>query len=253
MKLVIGHLYPRLMNIYGDRGNITALVQRCRWRGIKVKIAPITLNTAVPSQIDLLFGGGGQDIEQQLITPDLQKKAKTLKKAALTGLPMLVICGLYQLFGHYFKPHRQAKLPGISIFDAYTVASLHRKIGHLIVKPSSALPLEKPLVGFENHSGETFLGKNSLPLGTALFGYGNNSKDQTAGAVFKNCFGTYLHGPILPQNPHLADWLIHLALQNKYGKGVKLTPLNDRLEWQAHRIVLSKAPLLTRLKLYQFA
>lgn len=268
MKLRICHLYPRLMNIYGDWGNILCLVQRCRWRGIKVEVEEISLKDKIdPKRYDFYFAGGGQDRQQIVVSQDLQgDKKKALKEAAEREVPMLLICGSYQLFGHYFKPFKGPKLPGIGIFDAYTVASKKRKIGNIVIEirnPQSAIRNSDFLVGFENHSGNTYIrnsnsphfakasrGKQipnskTYPLGKVIVGFGNNGEDGTEGAVYKNVFGCYLHGSLLPKNPHFADFLIKLALERKYGP-VNLKPLDDSLEWQAHNFALKRAQWLKR-------
>jgi len=242
MQITLAHLYPDLMNIYGDQGNIQALKFRCQQRQIKLIIKPIRLNDPLPpGSFDLLFGGGGQDQQQQLIAPDLYQKKSVLIKAAQTGIPMLTICGTYQLFGAYFKPFSGPKMKGIGIFDAYTVASKQRKIGNILIKLNCKLKIEncKLLTGFENHSGNTFLKSGTKPLGKVLLGFGNNGQDKTEGAVTNNVFGCYLHGSLLPKNPHFCDYLIQLALENKYGP-IKLEALNDQLEWQAHSSAISR-------------
>ena len=257
MELNIGYLYPNLLNIYGDRGNIICLKNRCQWRGINVRVFNLSLEDKIEAgKYDLFFGGGGQDRQQLIVSKDLQTKKKVLRQEAERGIPMLAICGTYQLFGHYFKTHAGEKMPGISIFDAYTVASAKRKIGNIVIKISSSLttnnqparscysvaggqPTTK-VVGFENHSGNTFIKKNSetKPFGKVIKGFGNNGQDKTEGAVFRNVLGTYLHGPVLPKNPHLADFLIEKALTLKYAKKVNLKRLDDSLEWQAHSFTL---------------
>lgn len=248
MELIIAHLYPDLLNIYGDRGNIICLTNRCLWRGIKVKVVNLSLNNQLElKKYDLFFGGGGQDRQQLIVAKDLQTKAKILKAEANRGVPMLTICGTYQLFGHYFKTSDGIKIPGISIFDAHTIASQQRKIGNTVVQLNKLLNtkysiLNTKLVGFENHSGNTFI-KNvkTYPLGQIIKGSGNNGEDKTEGAVYKNVFGTYLHGPILPKNPHFADLLIKLALEIKYQKKTYLKPLDDKIEWQAHHQAIKRA------------
>ena len=248
MFLRICHLYPRLMNIYGDYGNILCLVQRCGWRGIEVEVEELSLGEKInPKRYDFYFAGGGQDRQQIAISRDLQgDKKKALKEAAEAGVPMLVICGSYQLFGYYFKPFSGHKLQGVGIFDAYTIASKQRKIGNIVIHLSSPLSNLSPpiLVGFENHSGNTYIIKDKTsPLGKVIVGFGNNGKDRTEGAVYKNVFGCYLHGSLLPKNPHFADYLIKLALERKYGP-VQLKPLNDTVEWQAHRFAVQRAKAL---------
>lgn len=254
MELIIGHLYPDLLNIYGDRGNIICLVNRCLWRGIKVKVVNISLNNPLKSgQIDLFFGGGGQDRQQLIVAKDLQTKAMVLREEANRGTPMLTVCGTYQLFGYYFKIEDGSRIPGISIFDAYTIASHERKIGNIIVSinPFINTKYQIPntnLVGFENHSGSTFLqtpsnkqqAARTYHMGTVIKGYGNNGKDKTEGAIYNNVFGCYLHGSLLPKNPHFADLLIKLALEKKYSTSISLKLLDDQLEWQAHNEVIRR-------------
>lgn len=235
MQLTLAHLYPDLMNIYGDQGNVQALKFRCQQRQIKLIIRPVRLNDPLlPGSFDLLFGGGGQDQQQQLISHDLFNRRNVLLKAAQNQIPMLTICGSYQLFGAYFQPFTGPKMKGIGIFDAYTVASKQRKIGNIIIKTKWG-----ELVGFENHSGNTFLMPGAKPLGKVIIGFGNNGLDKTEGAVTNNVFGCYLHGPLLPKNPLFCDYLIQLALANKYGP-IKLQALNDQLEWQAHEAAIKR-------------
>jgi CobQ-like glutamine amidotransferase family enzyme len=235
MKIIIAHLYPEEMNIYGDQGNIFSLVYRLKQREIQVLVKSIGLNDPLPSgSFDLLFAGGGQDQQQQLISRDLFSRKNVLLKAAQNQIPMLTICGSYQLFGQYFQPFSGPKMTGIAIFDAYTVASQQRKIGNIIIKTKWG-----NLVGFENHSGNTFLLPGTKPLGKVLIGFGNNGLDKTEGAVINNVFGCYLHGPLLPKNPLFCDYLIQLALTNKYGP-IKLEALDDQLEWQAHKAAIKR-------------
>lgn len=241
-KLILLHLYPRLMNIYGDQGNIDALKFRCLQRSIKLIIKPLTLNQALsPGQFDLVFAGGGQDRQQYIIYKDLLSHQKVLKKASQNHIPMLTICGSFQLFAKYFQPFKGPKLQGINIFNAYTKASKIRKINNLLIHTDLVTP--KTIIGFENHSGNTHLGKNQKPLGAVKLGLGNNGQDKTEGAVINNTIGCYLHGSLLPKNPHLADWLIQKALKNKYSQ-VKLKPLDDQLEWQAHQAAINRTKKL---------
>jgi len=246
MNLTVGHLYPDLMNIYSDMGNIICLKKRCLWREINIKIIPISLKEKLVWQkYDLVFGGGGQDRQQKIITEDLQTKKADLKKAVEAGVPMLTTCGTYQLFGHYFKTHEGTNIPGISIFDAYTVASHQRKIGNIVIRLNNETMKQfnnDTIVGFENHSGNTYINRSTtIPLGKVIKGFGNNGRDKTEGAIYKNCLGTYLHGPVLPKNPHLADWLIKTALERKYKKKVDLKSLDDSLEWQTHEQALKRS------------
>ena len=246
MRLRIAYLYPEIMNIYGDRGNIIALTQRCLWRGIPVSVDNVTLNQDFNwEKYDLFFGGGGQDRQQSLVARDLQKKESKLKQAAQAGKVFLLICGTYQLFGHYFKTAEGKKIPGIGILDLITVASKKRKIGNVLIKLEARTCLRRQgyklkadtLVGFENHSGNTFINQSgqTKPLGTVVKGFGNNGQDKTEGAVYEQVYGTYLHGSLLPKNPHFADLLIQTALETRYRRKITLQPLDDTLEWQAHR------------------
>jgi len=232
-KLKIAHLYPELLNIYGDKGNVLAFVNRCLWRNIAVDIDEISVGDEInPDLYDFYFVGGGQDEQQIAVAQELQKRKSELHQAMDNMAVFLAICGGYQLFGHYYKPHNGDKLEGISLLDAYTVAGNTRYIGNVTVE--SEFPLEeKTLVGFENHSGLTYLEGDTKPLGKAIIGNGNNGKDKGEGGFYKNVFGTYLHGSFLPKNPHFTDYLIGLSLERKYGK-VELEPLNDKIEWAAH-------------------
>jgi lipid II isoglutaminyl synthase (glutamine-hydrolysing) len=251
MKLVLGHLYGDLLNLYADRGNIITWQRRSAWRGIDFEVRQIGIGQPIPlDEIDLLFMGGGQDGDQRLMADDLfTHKAADLRTALDSGLPMLVVCGGYQLFGHYYQPAEGARLPGLGLFDLHTVhpgAHVPRCIGNVVIEwePPSDLPLpasasSSTLVGFENHGGRTFLGSGARPLGRVLSGSGNNAQDGTEGAVVNNAYGTYLHGSLLPKNPHLADHLLQLALSRRHPDAT-LAPLDDALEWQAHRVILDR-------------
>jgi CobQ-like glutamine amidotransferase family enzyme len=232
MKLTIGYLYADLMNIYGDTGNIIALQKRCEWRGIEVKVVPISIGDSLKAkQIDLFFFGGGQDQSQVDVAKDLAKsgKGKVIKAEVERGVPLLSICGGYQLLGHYYAPFDSAKLEGVGVFDVYTEASHDRMIGNIVISTMFG-----DLVGFENHSGKTYLNRGSTPIGKVEAGFGNNGADSTEGCLYKNAIGCYMHGSLLPKNPVLADWLIKKALEVKYAKKVELEPLNDTLESKAH-------------------
>jgi lipid II isoglutaminyl synthase (glutamine-hydrolysing) len=230
LSLTIGYLYGDLMNIYGDTGNILTLEKRCNWRGIKTQTKNISLGDSLkPNDIDIYFFGGGQDQSQVEVAKDLQKKAGVIKKEVQKGIPLLSICGGYQLLGQYYRPQNGPKLAGIGLFQAYTLASNQRMIGNIVIKSEFG-----DLVGFENHSGKTYLEKGSAPFGTVIKGFGNNGGDKTEGCIYKNAIGCYMHGSLLPKNPVLADWLIQKALEVKYSKKIILKPLNDELENTAH-------------------
>jgi lipid II isoglutaminyl synthase (glutamine-hydrolysing) len=242
MKLTIAHLYPKHLNIYGDQGNLDALVFRLKARKIKVTVKPIGPNDPlVAGSFDLLFSGGGQDRHQLMVAKNLLTKKQVIKKAVENHIPMLTICGSYQLFGRFFKPFKAPKINGLGIFDAYTIASKQRKIGNIIIESNFLTP--QTLVGFENHSGNTFLNNQSQSLGRVKYGIGNNDQDKTEGAKTKHCLGCYLHGSLLPRNPHLTDWLIQKALDNIYSK-VRLTPVNDQLELKTHQQIINRVSRL---------
>ena len=230
-KVKIAHLYPKLLNIYGDGGNILALKKRCEWRGIDVEIDEINIGDKI-SEHDIYFIGGGQDLQQIEVSKELQKHKDFLTQERDRMAVFLGICGGYQLMGHYYKPHNGERLNGISLLDAYTIAGDKRFIGNVTVKTD--LIENGTLVGFENHSGLTYLEGKTEPIGTILVGNGNNGADKTEGARFKNVFGTYLHGSFLPKNPQFADYLLELAL------GFKPEPLEDKIENLAHNALRGK-------------
>jgi CobQ-like glutamine amidotransferase family enzyme len=243
--LRIAHLYAEEMNIYGDRGNILTLMKRCQWRGIDVSVTAVGRGAQVaPDEFDLIFWGGGQDRDQALIFKDLvEKKADFIKQAAAAGTVVLAVCGGYQLLGDYYMAADGTRLPGIGLLDLHTVAGPRRNIGNVVVDVSR-LGLDPPtLVGFENHSGRTYLGKELAPLGAVLQGFGNNGSDGTEGVCRANVFGTYLHGSLLPKNPHFADLLIRLALRQQ----VAVAPLDDTLELEAHREMVRRAGAVKRI------
>ncbi len=232
MKLTIGWLYSKTMNLYGDRGNIIALVYRAKKRNIAVEVKEFEVDQKLDlSNIDLLFFGGGQDKEQFVVASDLQTKKTQIQKFYDQNKPMLAICGGYQLLGKYFKTKEGKIIKGIDILNLYTVGSDKRMIGNVEIKTNF---LVNNLTGFENHSGKTFLTNLKETLGKVVRGFGNNGSDGLEGIKSNNFIGTYLHGPILPKNPELADWLIEKALEIKYNKPIKLIKLDDALENKAH-------------------
>jgi lipid II isoglutaminyl synthase (glutamine-hydrolysing) len=237
MKVEIAFLYHDLMNIYGDRGNIITLAQRARWRGIEANVTNLTVGDAIdPEKYDIFFFGGGQDKEQYTVADDLKgEKGKLLKEAADSGAVFLTICGGYQLMGHYYRPDNGPELPGIGAIDVFTVAGNKRFIGNVVVDTEFG-----KLVAFENHSGKTYLGAGVRPLGRSEVGYGNNGEDGNEGAIQNNVFGCYLHGSLLPKNPHFADHLIKLALERRYGK-TELVHLDDSVEMAAHAAAMQRA------------
>lgn len=232
MKLTIVHLYPQEMNIYGDRGNVITLLKRCEWRGIETELVNVGPGDKFDfTKADIVFGGGGQDSGQLLVRDDLLKREKNIRQAADDGVAMLMVCGLYQLFGRGFTTIEGHEIPGINVFAARTRGSDHRMIGNIIVDSPHG-----QLVGFENHSGETILEAGQKPLGKVTKGYGNNYSGVHEGAITNNAYGTYLHGPVLPKNPALADALILAALQRRYGAKTKLKNLDNQLEHKASEL-----------------
>ena len=239
----LGHLYPDQLNIYGDRGNILTLRRRCEWRGIELHVVPLGLGEPVdPAGYDMLFIGGGQDKEQDEVARDLREtKAEGIRAAVESDMPTLAVCGGYQLLARYYRPADGPDLVGLGIFDAWTVHKgkhVARCVGNVALRWQ-----EQTLVGFENHGGRTYLGDSARPLGQVLAGFGNNGEDHAEGCVYRNAFGTYLHGSLLPKNPHFADHLLRLALMSRYGEDVAaeyLRPLDDTLEWQAHDYILRR-------------
>lgn len=233
--VTILHLYSEELNIYGDFGNIATLVKRLEWRGYKVEVKRSGIGQAAPiATADIIFGGGGQDRGQLSVGHDLQRHTKALHSAVKGGVPALVICGTYQLFGRGFTTSDGEVIPGIGLFQASTIGSDKRMIGNAIVES----PFGR-LVGFENHSGRTLLEEGQLPLGKVLQGYGNDGRSGQEGAIVNNLIGTYLHGPVLPKNPALADYLIKIALERKFGI-TKLVPLDDDLEHRAAAVAAKR-------------
>lgn len=216
--LTLGHLYPDQLNLYGDRGNILTLRRRCQLRGIELRVIDLGIGDALaPDEYDMLFIGGGQDKEQAPVAQDLQEmKSIGLWAAIEDDMPVLAVCGGYQLLAHYYRPADGPDMRGLGVFDAWTIhkgPQSPRCIGDIAISWNGST-----LVGFENHGGRTYLG-TARPLGKVLKGYGNNAEDRTEGAVYRNAFGTYIHGSLLPKNPHFADHLIALALERTYGRG----------------------------------
>lgn len=250
MKLSIGYLYSSGMNVYGDRGNVLTLAQRCRWRGFEVEIVERGAGEAGPLDgFDILIAGGGQDRDQVVVSRDLQGDAgRYLRDAIEADAVVLTICGTYQLLGHSFTTGAGDVLPGIGVFDAYTVAGNTRWIGDALIHYESGTGDSIDLVGFENHSGRTFLNPGCRPFGRVTIGAGNNGADGTEGAAYRNAFGTYLHGPLLPKNPRFADHLIRLALRRRFGEEVSLPVLADDLETFAHDRMVERVRKRGRVK-----
>jgi len=245
MLLKIAWLYPDLMSTYGDRGNIIVLEKRLRWRGIEPIIKKIFISSPEEEleDCDLIFMGGAQDKQQQIVNRDLKKnKGKILKKMINQGIPGLFICGAYQFMGRYYKAADGTTIPGLGLFDFYTESpglKFKRLIGNIVIQPK-IFSSDVKFVGFENHGGRTYIKDKSFVFAKVLKGFGNNGKDRGEGFIYKNAIGTYLHGPILPKNPELADYLLEKALEVKYKKKIKLQSLNNEFENMARNVILKR-------------
>jgi len=241
MMLKIGHLYPTLMSVAADRGNLYSIEKRCEWRGIATQVEQIFVRqTPDFTQYDLILFHGGADREMGIASQDIQAKAPSLREAAESNTVFLSVCAGYQLLGHYYKPFQGPELKGVGLLDLYTEGGGTRFMTHMALECHFEETGTQVLVGYENHSGRTYLGSKAQPLGKVLAGWGNNGKDSFEGALYKNVFGTYLHGSLLPKNPHLADYLIRSALIRR---GVdELSPLDDSVELAAHERILQRAP-----------
>ena len=247
--LNIVHLYPDLLNLYGDRGNIQCLRMRCKWRGIDAQVIECNLDDHPNlASADIVLLGGGSDREQQIVCTRLQKIRRDLHDYVEDGGSLLAICGGYQLLGHYYDT-ADGRMEGLSLVDLYTEQGSPRLISNIILR-NEALPDALPgvfpdhlpyeIVGFENHGGRTYIGSN-MPFGKVLHGHGNNEKGACEGVLYRNVIGTYLHGPLLPKNPHVCDLILQRALNRKYGVSLTCFPvLDDSLEKEANRAVVKR-------------
>ena len=236
MKITIGHLYPDLLNLYGDRGNIQCLMRRCEWRGIEAETIPFELGDEIDfSGLDIVLLGGGSDREQMLVCEKLREIRKDFKEYVEQDGVVIAICGGYQLIGNYYKTENGI-MEGLELVDFYTEQGEGRLISNIVLQSDL---FDMPVVGFENHGGRTFIG-NTKPLGKVLYGHGNDGKSGYEGIVYKNVIGTYLHGPLLPKNPQLADWLIARALEKKYKKKIEISPLDDSQEKEANAYIYQR-------------
>ena len=239
-SLRICHLYPEVLNLYGDRGNILCMKQRLQWRGISCQVDSLHLGEHKDlTAYDLFFMGGGQDFEQEVLLEDLRRgSGREITAAVEDGKTFLCICGGYQILGNGYETWDGHKCDFLGVIDLYTKGFKERLIGNYAFR----LP-QRPecdmVVGFENHSGRTYLGAGVTPLGMVCAGFGNNGEDKTEGVHEKNVFGTYSHGPVLPKNPGLCDWILECALQRKYGQG-RLEKLDDGFEQRAHDAALAQ-------------
>lgn len=254
-KIKLFHLYPDAMNLYGDLGNVIALSKRCQWRDIDFEVTEVKIGDQVRlTDADILFMGGGQDRGQKIISGDLVKRGLEIKDRIEEGMVALTVCGGFQLFGRHFKLKDGSEIPGIGVFDAVTTAGDKRLIGNVVVDIAHTSSewatkykyqhVETPhatLVGFENHSGLTQLGPGTKPLGYVVRGYGNMGDGGYEGGWYKNAFGTYLHGSLLPKNPWFADHLIEAALIHRYGSPIPLEKIDDSVEIAAHKAAIERS------------
>ena len=243
MRLRVGHLYPDYLNIYADRGNIAVLVRRAALRDLELDITAVGLGeTPQPGAYDLLYVGGGQDREQALIAPDMASKGPALAEAVDRGAAFLAVCGGYQLLGRYYRDRHGSELPGAGVLPLHTVAGERRMIGDILLECEVEPGRTATLAGFENHAGRTILDDAAQPLGRVIDGFGNDGASGYEGCRVERAVGTYLHGPLLPHNPWLADWLLAQAAAHRSGgEPPELEPLDDSLEAEAHAISAARA------------
>jgi hypothetical protein len=243
VNIRVGHLYPDYLNIYADRGNIAVLSRRAAWRGHELEVTAIGIGADVgPGEHDLYYVGGGQDREQLLVAEDLLLKADALRGAVAGGAALLAVCGGYQLLGRGYRGFHGENMPGIGLLPLETVAGEKRMIGDVLLECELEPGERRTLAGFENHAGRTRLDSGAEPLGRVLSGFGNDGESGYEGCRAGRVIGTYLHGPLLPRNPWLADWLLSQALAHRTGGDpVPLEPLPDRLEQEAHDVSAGRA------------
>ena len=242
MRIRVGHLYPEYLNIYADRGNIAVLRQRAAARGLELAVEPVSVGDELrPGDHDLLYIGGGQDREQELIAPDLAARGDALGEAAGGGAAVLAVWGGSQLLGRFYRGRSSVELPGAGLFPLSTVAGERRMIGDCLLECQLEPGVRRTLAGFENHAGVTRLDDGAEPLGRVVAGFGNDGESGYEGARVGTAVGTYLHGPLLPRNPWLADWLLARALEHRVGGAVELEPLADDLEREAHAVAAERA------------
>ncbi|HZQ88735.1 MAG TPA: hypothetical protein VFA42_01870 [Gaiellaceae bacterium] len=238
MIVRVAHLYPDYLNIYADRGNIAVLARRAAWRGHMLEVTSIGMRGAIdPAAYDLYYIGGGQDREQLLVSDDLAAKAEALKVAHADGAAFLAVCGGYQLLGRGYRGFHGEDMSGVGLLPLETVAGSRRMIGDVLIDTDVG-----PVAGFENHAGRTLLDAGAQPLGRVVSGFGNDGESGFEGCRLGRAIGTYLHGPLLPRNPRLADWILEQALAHRTGGGApELAPLGDELEAEAHAVSSGRA------------
>jgi CobQ-like glutamine amidotransferase family enzyme len=240
-RVTVGHLYPSYLNIYADRGNIAVLAARAAWRGVELDVVAIGPGEPTPAGVDLFYVGGGQDREQALIAPDLASRGPRLAEAVDAGAAALAVCGGYQLLGRFYRDRSGEELPGAGVLPLYTVAGDRRMIGDVLLECELEAGTPRSLAGFENHAGRTILDEGAKPLGRVVAGFGNDGESGYEGCRLGRAIGTYLHGPLLPRNPWLADWLLEQALAHRTGEAPSLDPLPDDLEAEAHAVSAARA------------
>ena len=243
MRIVVGHLFPDYLNIYADRGNMAVLARRAAWRGHELDVRPLGAGDSVePGAHDLYYVGGGQDREQELIAPALALMAPALREAIEGGAAALAVCGGYQLFGRFYRDQSGDELPGTGLLPLHTIAGERRMIGDVLLECELEPGERRTLAGFENHAGRTYLERDAEPLGRVLAGFGNDGESGYEGCRAGRVLGTYLHGPLLPRNTWLADWLLAQALAHRTGgEPAQLDPLPDDLEREAHAVSAERA------------
>ena len=240
MRIRVGHLYPDYLNIYADRGNIAVLSRRAAWRAHELVVEAVSMGDELrPGAHDLLYVGGGQDREQALVAVDLAAKSEAVRESVARGAAVLAVCGGYQLLGRYYRDRDGIELPGIGLLPLHTIAGERRMIGDVLLDCDWA---GRTLAGFENHAGRTLLDEGARPLGRVVHGFGNDGASGFEGCRAGRTIGTYLHGPLLPRNPWLADWLLAQALAHATGgEAPELEPLADELEQEAHGVAAERA------------
>ena len=242
MRIAVGHLFPDYLNIYADRGNIAVLTRRAAWRGHELEVEAIGAGDELrPGAHDLYYIGGGQDREQELIAPALAALGEPLREAVSGGAALLAVCGGYQLLGRAYRDQSGDELPGVGLFPLHTVAGDRRMIGDVLLECELEPGERRTLAGFENHAGRTYLDEGAEPLGLVLAGFGNDGESGYEGCRAGRAIGTYLHGPLLPRNPWLADWLLAQALAHRTGEAPSFESLADDLEAAAHEVSAGRA------------
>jgi CobQ-like glutamine amidotransferase family enzyme len=242
VKIVVGHLFPDYLNIYADRGNMAVLARRAAWRGHELEIQALGADDEPrPGEHDLYYIGGGQDREQELIAPALAGHGEALRAAVDAGAALLAVCGGYQLLGRFYRDQSGDELAGVGLFPLHTIAGERRMIGDVLLECELAPGERRTLAGFENHAGRTYLDEGAEPLGRVLAGFGNDGESGYEGCRVGRAVGTYLHGPLLPRNPWLADWLLAQAIAHRTGELPIFEPLEDGLEAAAHEVSAARA------------